>query len=879
MPFCLLFDSIMLKKISIAIAALLVLIIAAAAVIPLFFKKEIDAKLKSSINGRVNAKVNFKDLDLTLLSSFPNLGIKINDLTVVGLDSFAADTLANVKQLQLNVNLWSVIQGETYQIKSINLQEPRILAKVLKSGKANWDIVKKDSSAGPANTAKTSFKVALQKYAIEKGNVVYDDASLGFFMELNHLNHSGTGDFTQDLFRLKTQSDVEKLTVKYAGIPYLKQVRLSADLPIDIDMKQMKFSFAENKIKLNELLLSVVGSLAMPDKNDMVVDFKFDAKESELKNFLSLIPAIYASNFKDMEASGKFAMNGTAKGTYNATSLPAFEVNLSIENGKIKYPALPSAINNIQLKSQVSNPDGVLDHTVVNVPAFHLEFGQAPIDGRLLLKNPTTDPFLDLALKGKLDLKQLTAIFPMKDMTLSGILDADVQAAGHKSAIDQGRYDAFKASGQMLASNFIYAGKNVPMPVAIDAAKMSFSPKNIILSDLVAKVGKSDFKASGSLNNYLSYFFKKNQPLQGSFNLVSNLIDVNELIGPKNASKDTKASADSDNTKAGGSSKMSVFEVPGNIDFTIATKAGRILYDNYDISNAEGTLIVKDKAIYFKDLRMNMLDGTLKMNGSYSSLDPKKPKVDADFGIDKMDIQKAFTTFNTVKLLAPVAKFAKGVFSTHLKFNSDLDQHMMPVYSSINADGLTDIVHAVLDGFEPLNKLATALNSDKFEKLELNNVLTKFKIKDGRLNVAPFDIKKEGLLMNVQGSNGLDQSMDYQLGLNVPRAMLGAKANETANALMAKLNRSVGTNVALSDNIKINALMGGTILKPTLSLKYGAGDAKTEAKTALNQVVSDQKAALKTVAQAKVDTVKAKAAEQIRNTVADKLNGLFKKKN
>lgn len=866
----------MLKKISIAIAALLVLIIAAAAVIPLFFKKEIDAKLKSSINGRVNAKVNFKDLDLTLFSSFPNLGIKINDLTVVGLDSFATDTLANVKQLQLNVNLWSVIQGETYQIKSINLQEPRIFAKVLRSGKANWEIAKKDSSAGSANAAKTSFKVTLQKYAIEKGNVVYDDKSLGFFMELNNLNHSGTGDFTQDFFTLKTQSDVEKLTVKYAGIPYLKQVRLSADLPIDIDMKQMKFSFAENNIKLNELILSLVGSLAMPNKNDMVVDFKFDAKESELKNFLSLIPTIYTNNFKDMEAIGKFAMNGTAKGTFNETSLPAFDVNLRIENGKIQYPSLPSAINNIQLKSQISNPDGVLDHTVVNVPAFHLEFGQAPIDGRLLLKNPTTDPFVDLALKGKLDLKQLTAIFPMKDMTLSGILDADIQAAGHKSAIDQGRYDAFKASGQMLASNFIYAGKNVPMPVSIEAAKMSFSPKNIVLSDLIAKVGKSDFKANGALNNYLSYFFKKNQPLQGSFNLVSNLIDVNELIGPKNTSKDTKSSTDS---KATSSSKMSVFEVPGNIDFTMATKAGRILYDNYDISNAEGTLIVKDKTIYFKDMRMKMLDGTLKMNGSYTTFDPKKPKVDADFGIEKMDIQKAFSTFNTVKLLAPVAKFAKGVFSTNLKFNSDLDQHMMPVYSSINADGLTDIVHAVLDGFEPLNKLATALNSDKFKKLELNNVLTKFKIKDGRLNVAPFDIKKEGLLMNVQGSNGLDQSMDYQLGLNVPRAMLGAKANETANALIAKLNHSVGTNVAMSDNIKINALMGGTILKPTLNLKYGAGDAKSEAKTVLNQAVSDQKAALKTVAQAKVDTVKAKAAEQIKNTVADKLNGLFKKKN
>ena len=860
----------MLKKVSIVILSLFIIFFAAAIAIPLFFKKEIDAKIKSAINKSVNAKVDFKDLDLSLISSFPNLGIKINNLTIVGIDSFAKDTLANVKQLQLNVNLLSVIKGETYQIKSVNLNEPNIFAHVLKSGKSNWDIMKSDSTSTSGDTAKTAFKIALQKYTIEKGKIIYDDASLGFFMNLENLNHTGKGDFTQDLFTLQTQSDIEKLTVKYGGIPYLNKVKLDAELPIDIDLKHMKFAFAENKIKLNELVLSAIGYLAMPNDQDIVMDLKFDAKQSELKNFLSLIPAIYAANFKDMEATGKFAMNGVAKGTYNDKSLPAFNVNLSIENGKVKYPSLPSAINNIQVKSQITNPDGVIDHTVFNVPAFHLEFGQVPVDGRLLLKNPTTDPYVDMALKGKLDLKQLTAIFPMKDMTLSGILDADVQAAGRKSSIDKGQYEAFKASGQILANNFNYAGKNVPMPVSVSTAKMVFSPKNITLSNLSAKVGKSDFAANGSVNNYLSYFFKKNQALQGNFNMSSNLIDVNELMGPKSTTEESGKKTDS---------KLSVFEVPGNIDFNLAAKAGRVLYDTYDITNAHGTLLVKNKTVTFKDMALNMLDGRVKMNGSYATVNPKKPKVNVDFGIEKMDIQKAFSAFNTVKLLAPVAKYTKGIFSTNLKFNSDLDEHMMPVYSSINAEGLTNIIQAVLDGFEPLNKLASSLSSDKFKKLELNNLITKFKIKDGRLNVAPFDIKKDGIVMNVQGSNGLDQTMDYNLGLNLPRAMLGAKANETANAMIAKLNGKVGTNVSMSETIKVNAVLGGTFLKPTINLKYGAGDTKTAVKDVVNNAIADKRAELETKAQAKIDTVKAKATEKVKDAIADKLNSLFKKKN
>lgn len=858
----------MIKKIAITFAILLVVLFAAAACIPLIFKKEIVAKVKSSINNKVNAKVDFKEFDLSLISSFPNLGIKLNDLAIVGVDSFAKDTLANIKQLQLNLNLMSVINGGTYEINAINLDEPTIYAKVLKSGRANWDIMKPDSTNTIADTAKTSFKAALQNYSIEKGKITYDDASLNFYMQAENLNHTGKGDFTQDLFTLNTQSDIEKLTVKYGGIPYLNKVNLNAELPLDIDMKQMKFTFGENKIKLNELLLSAVGYLSMPNETDMVMDFKFDAQKSDLKNFLSLIPAIYSANFKDLEASGKFTMNGTAKGTYNEKSIPAFNVNLAIENGKIKYPALPSAINNIQVKSNISNPDGIMDHTVVSVPAFHLEFGGAPIDGRLLVKTPISDPFVDMALKGNLDLKQLTAIFPMKDMTLSGILNADVQAAGRKSSIDKGQYQDFKASGQMQASNFVYEGKNVPMPVSVPSAKMSFSPQNITLSELTAKVGKSDFAANGTVNNYLTYIFQKNQLLKGNFNLSSGLIDVNELMGPPSTA--TKSTT--------GDTKMSVFEVPGNIDFNLAVKAAKVNYDKYDISNAKGALQVKDKTVYFNDMALNMLDGTVKMNGSYATLDPKKPKVDIDFGIEKMDIQKAFSTFNTIKLLAPIAKFAKGIFSTSLKFNSDLDGNMMPVYSSINAEGLTNIIQAIVDGFEPLNKLSASLGSNEFKKLELNNVLTKFKIKDGRLNVAPFDIKTKGVVMNVTGSNGIDQTMDYNLALNVPRAMLGSKVNDAANAIIAGLNGKAGTNLSMSETVKVNAVLGGTFLKPSIKLKYGAGDGTTSAKTAVTGVVAEKKAELQAKAQEKVDTLKKKAVEKATTEIGKKLGDLFKKK-
>lgn len=190
----------MLKKIIIGIVGFLIVSLISLASIPLLFKDTIVSKLKSAINKNVNANVNFKDVDLSLISTFPNLGIDINDLVIIGIDSFATDTLANIKTLELNLNLMSVIKGETYQINSVNLFEPTIHAKVLKSGKANWDIAKADSTAATTDTSKTSFKASLQEYSIDKGNITYDDALLGFYMNLKDVNHTGNGDFTQDFF-------------------------------------------------------------------------------------------------------------------------------------------------------------------------------------------------------------------------------------------------------------------------------------------------------------------------------------------------------------------------------------------------------------------------------------------------------------------------------------------------------------------------------------------------------------------------------------------------------------------------------------------------------------------------------------------------------
>src|SRR5512143_3862511 len=94
----------------------LVSITALAFVLPLIFKKQITALVKTQINKSINANVDFKEVSLSLFRHFPRITISLNDLSVVGKDDFSSDTLLSVKTLDASANLVSVIKGKDIKI-------------------------------------------------------------------------------------------------------------------------------------------------------------------------------------------------------------------------------------------------------------------------------------------------------------------------------------------------------------------------------------------------------------------------------------------------------------------------------------------------------------------------------------------------------------------------------------------------------------------------------------------------------------------------------------------------------------------------------------------------------------------------------------------
>ncbi len=844
-----------LKWSGITFALLLILII----ILPFIFKDKIIAIAKEEANKSLNAKVDFGEFDISLFSSFPDFRFKIDSVSVIGVDEFANDTLAYIKQTSLDVNLMSVIKGEQYEVKEIILDQPYLYGKVLSTGKANWDIAKADTTAKTpeaADTAATKFKLALKKFEIINGTVRYDDATLPMTSRLDSFNFVLNGDFTQDIFDMNITSDIGKMNFGYGGIDYAKNMNVKIKMEMAMDMPNMKFTFKENEFNLNDLALGLDGWLAMP-KDDIDMDVKFLCKQTEFKSLLSLVPAVYSKDFASVKTAGKLALNGFAKGTMNDKLMPSFGVHLEVKDAMFKYPSLPKSVNNIQINLDVNSPTSSMDGMIIDLNRFHMEMAGNPIDARMNVKNVMTDPTIDGMVKGKIILASVKEFVPMeKGDELNGTINMDVNMNGRMSMIEQEKYDEFKADGFVEIDKMNYKTTAVPYDIMINAMRLNFTPKYVELANFDSKMGKSDIRMNGKIEDFMQYIFKDSL-IKGNFVLNSNLLDINELMGPTDTTAAAPAAADT--------AAMTVMEVPKNIDFVLNSTIGKIVYDKIDITNVAGAVIVRNARATMDNLKMDLLDGNMVMSGYYDTKNTRKPAINFDLNITNFDIQKTFTAFNSVQKMAPIGQYSKGKFSTTLKdLIGTLNEKMEPDMNSLTGSGNFKTTSVSVEGFEPFVKLGDALKMDKLKKMDFKDINLLYKFVDGRVHIDPFKTKVQNVAAEISGSTGFDQTIDYKWDMEIPTKDLGTQANSVVQGLMGKVNTATGQNVTVPDKIKATALIGGTVTKPVIKtgMKDAMKDVKNEVKEQVKELIEEKK-------QEVIADVKGKAKEEADKILAD----------
>ncbi|MFC4871174.1 AsmA-like C-terminal region-containing protein [Negadavirga shengliensis] len=905
-----------MKKFAFTIFVILALLLVAMVAVPFIFKDKILAKIDQEIASTVNAQVyyDYDQISLSVFRRFPNIAATVREFGIRGNPPFQNDTLVHVGSLQVDFNLWSVIFDDYPTLTGIHLNDGSMYIKVLEDGTANYDIMY-ESNSEEVSTEPSEFRMGVDVIEVNRLSFIYDDRETDFFMALSDMDLAGRADFTLDVYDLLAKGRGNIVMMSHEGTEYLTNKVITLDSKINVDLEKMVFGFENASLALNDFGFGLDGHVAMPTE-DIEMDIRFYGEDNTFKSVLSLVPGIYTDSFQGLRTSGEMDFSGFVKGIYNETSFPAFQLGLTINEGMFQYPDLPRPVQQVNMDLLIKNETGNIDYTEINLSRFSLQFGDQPFSGRFYLKD-LVHYDMDAQLKGNLDLKELTAIFPLEDLELrgglaldavakgrydsvnniipalnatinlsngyiksveypapienlnvqaravntsgkmsdmlvdissfgfelegetingnlriqdldrfswdlavhggldlgklaaifpsedvimEGVVRADIDSEGSYADVEANRYDRLKTSGEITLRDFYYADMDYPQGIRIREAHTVFSPNAINLSKFDARLGESPVQASGNLSDYMAYLFSESGGvLKGRLDITSTKFNVNEWMTGGEPSSDTTA--------------LQVVELPRNIDFTMNVKANEILYDNLVLREAQGSMVLRDGILTFRDFKTKTLGGTLAFGGNYNTQDVLNPTFDMNLNIGDFGVQETFKSFMTVRAFAPIAQHVTGKFSTNFSLSGVLSQDMTPVLSTLDGKGLIRVAEAAVKDSPLLRGITSLSNLNETSTISLRPLSISAEIEDGMLNVRPFDIRLWDYEAKVQGSTGFDGSINYLVSMQVPASKFGSQVNNLVSGL-------VGTDLS-STMIPLAFNIGGSYNRPNVRLASG----------------------------------------------------------
>ncbi|MCL9804809.1 AsmA family protein [Flavobacterium amniphilum] len=869
----------MKKKIFIGIGVFLVVTVAALASIPIFFKDQIKAKIQQSINDNLNAKVSFADADLSLFRNFPDASVSIEKLLVINKAPFEGDTLVAFDELNLQMSVTELFKGEKDPMTLEAISVENGLANILfnKDGVGNFDIAIKDDKKEDTKEESKPFSMNIQNYEVENFRFKYYDERSKIKLVIDSLNHTGKGNFGTQKLDLDTKSTA-KISIDMDKMNYMNNVSLSLDAILGIDLEKSKYTFKDNKAKINELPLEFTGFIQLLE-NGQEYDLSFKTPTSDFKNFLGLIPAAYAGNLSTVKTTGNFSVNGKVKGTLTDTTVPKFNIGIASNNASFQYPDLPKSVQNIVIDTKIINETGAVTDTYVNLDQLSFKIDQDVFSIKASIKNAMTNALVDAALKGTINLGNVTKAYPVKlDKPLSGILKADVKTKFDMQSVEKNQYQNIQNSGNISLTGFNYTGPEMAKPVQIKQAVVAFNNNQIRLNSFDLRTGGSDIQMNGTLDNFYGFLFR-NQILKGNFNMNSNQFLVADFMEPASATA-TKKTEESSESKTASSGKKDAVKIPAFIDCAISAKANTVVYDNLTLKAVSGKMIIRDQAVTLQNVKTNIFDGQIGLDGVVSTKG-NTPKFNMSLNLDKVDIAKSFTQLDMLKSIAPIAGAISGRLNSNIKLNGNLDAvEMTPVLTSLTGDLLGQLLSSTVNAnnSQMLTALGSQLKFIDMKKINLNDIKAAVSFDKGKVVVKPFKIKYQDITAEIGGAHGFDQSMDYNLKFDVPAKYLGNDANK----LLAKLTPAEASKI---ENVPITAKMTGNFKSPkvTTDMKQATNNlAMQVANMQKDKYLNKGKDALGDILGGKKKTDTSKTTDPkkdaVKNTAGQLIDGIFGKK-
>lgn len=820
-----------LLKIFFWIIFTLLFLVGTSVVLVFVYEDDVKGIIITELNKNLNAEIRIdpKNIDLTIIKTFPDCALEFKDITCMeAIKSEKRDTLLFAQSLQLKFDvkdLWN----KKYDIKKIKLQDAFCRLKVNSKGKPNY-IVWKEVEAD--STESDSLKFSLELIELNNVKASYADLKNKFRTDLQLNEVSFSGKFNEADYELQSEGAIVVNKIRSHKVDLLKNknVNYKANLQVSGTNYQIKVC----EVQLNKMYIETSGNMIYADSlSDMNLSFK--GKNLDIKSVLSLLPDHYKDKINDYTSEGNFYASGNLK--YHQT------LDLDIEFGVTKttiiYEPKKATLQNLNAigKYSLNKNNSSLELRNVSGDLMNDHF-----EGNMILSN-LNDPYLDLDLKGKLNLSHVIQFWPID--TLTALRGAIAFQSRIKSSVEELKKNVLSENAVFdltaSVSDLVIQFKGQTDSTNIKTCELKAVDRSLEVTNLGIKKGKSDLLIDGKVQGAYSYILDSKSALKIYGNLKSNNISIEDFLFSESTASNSKTEID----------------VPDNINFILDAAIENLSFGKFSASKLNGNIELKNKKILVENLTLKAMDGSAVID-ALMDLNGKLLDVSLHTELANINVSKLFTQLNNFNQQTLVDQNIGGALTATIDFSGNWNKFLEPDLNSMKSVSDLKIDQGKLVDFKPLESLSKFVDINDLKSIKFSSLQSHIDISKGVITIPKTAIKNSALNIDLWGTHSFNNDIDYHIQLLI------------SELLAKKRKGSTDEEFGLVENDPENRrsafiLMTGNVDNPII--KYDRKGLKQKIKEDIKQEKQNLKQILKEeFGVFKKDSIKAKESKKSDQT-------------
>jgi hypothetical protein len=522
----------LLRFILLPIAILVIFVVVAVGILFSQQQRLVGLAVKE-LNHQLPGELVVGGSDISVFQTFPYISIGLNKVQFYPGKQRKARPLYEAERMFVGFSLPDILK-QKYHVKVILLKNGHLDLVEDSVGKLNIveaSRMTRDTTA-VKDTASTVLDLAIKKVVLKNMDISFRDKQNGqqVAAHIDRIQSSLKEENGKVYAGLKGAMIVDY--IRPGDTTLFRHKQLETELSLSYDRSTQLLNLPIGKLRLGDAAFNITGTADLLHDNN--VDIKITGDKPDFRQLFAFAPESVTKELKHFRYDGHLNFEGTIKGKLKGGRQPLIELSFTCTNAWLHNMTADKKLDSLAFKGYYTNgPGHNLQTSELRLLDMNARPGKGVFKGNFVMRD-FTNPKILMQLNSELELEFIGAFLGIKDLQrLTGHISlkmnfkelVDISVPEHTMGkLTEG------VQSELTVSNLTFRIPNYPYMVEHLNLHADMRNGFVKLDSLSFKLGHSDFKMDGSLDDLPALFHHQQKPVLLTLNAHSGRLILKELL-------------------------------------------------------------------------------------------------------------------------------------------------------------------------------------------------------------------------------------------------------------------------------------------------------------------------------------------------------------